>query len=106
MKIINSNKYLLFKDGDFYIKNEVPGVWIEAYRTSWRLEDVLPTKSLPEAIYEYFKSKQMEPWPAEQAFLRLTCNYCSNITVYNSKIDLPIAFGITGCLVCPHCQAP
>jgi hypothetical protein len=107
MKIINSNKKcLLFKNGDFYTKNEIPGAWVEAYKSVWWLEDISPVKSLAEEVYEYFKSKQVEPWPAEQAFLRLTCGYCNRITIYNDKIDLPLAFGAVGCLVCPHCQAP
>jgi hypothetical protein len=106
MKIINSNKCLLFKDGDFYTRNEIPGAWIEARKTLWRLENISPVKSLAEAIFEYFKSRQIEPWPVDQAFLRLTCNYCNRTTVYDGKTDLPIAFGAIGCLVCPHCQAP
>lgn len=96
----------MFKDGDFYAKDEIPGAWIEAYKTFWGFDGISPVKSLAEHIYEYFRSKQTEPWPTEQAFLRLTCGWCSKITVYDSKTDLPTAFGTSGWLVCPHCQAP
>jgi hypothetical protein len=107
MKLINSNKKcLLFKDGSFFVRNEVPGAWIEARNVFWDFDGISPTKSLAEAIYEYFRSKQQEPWPTEQAFLRLTCGWCKAITVYNNKTDLPTAFGDSGYLVCPCCQAP
>jgi len=107
MKIINSNKkYLLFKDGNFYARSEAPGAWIEAYKILWSFEGISPVKSLAEHIYEYFRAKQVEPWPSDQAFIRLTCGWCDKVTVYNDKTDLPTAFGISGCWWCPHCQTP
>ena len=107
MKLINSKKCLLFKDGNFYVRPHDLKAWITISNGfGLRIRNIPQIKSLPEALYEYFQTLRADCWAPDQNFMKLECLWCDNTTLYWNKTDLPIAFGPKGCLVCPCCQAP
>ncbi len=70
------------------------------------LNDISPTKSLSQAILEYFSKIMPCPWPMNYSFLELECANCNETTVYDNLNDIPFSPGDEGQLVCPCCQHP
>lgn len=101
MKVINSNKCLLFKDGDLFIDYTIPDTQIEI-NGMLIIDGISPLDSLPKAFSTYFG---VEP-KVDKVFFKLDCSWCHKVTIYNDRKDFPIAFGAQGHLVCSHCQGP
>lgn len=111
MKLINSNKKcLLFKDGSFYIRhNNIIEAWADVscgWGDAVSIDNIPPTQSLPDALEDSFLRVRADPWIPSQDFVRIFCKNCINTTIYSGKIDMPIARGPRGMLVCPCCQSP
>jgi len=110
--LLNSNKRVKFKG---YLWNNNPVVeflvphkildkvfcWIEIGQHIV-LSNISPTKSLTQALNDYFYSTQ---W-SSGFFLKIDCDNCEGVTIYGTPRCVPFASGSSGQLVCPHCGQP
>jgi len=82
-------------------------VWIEI-KEDWHiyLLDIPETKSLSQALFEYFDRITPDRWSSKYGFVRLECANCGQNTIYHDLQDIPLAYGNCGTIDCPHCKTP
>ena len=107
-----SEKPLCFHDVKI-IKDNVVCNFYPPYPPSWInvnynivLKDIPNTKSLSQALYEYFEDNFDERWDPNFSLMKLECQSCGWVYVYNTLSDIPVTLTDEGTLDCPNCKAP